>query len=189
MSGLDDNKGAGHEEVLFVRLLERLLAGERPDERWSREIKPVVRPAVAPAPEFGRAYGRRLLHDSKLGEVLLMGWSERQACLPHDHGLAFGWVYVVQGTASFRAWTVDQEPEDERGWQRYEQGAWVHVPQNQIHQMFGEGAAVTLHLYTPSIAEMRVYDPEQKKAWLVSGDCGAWVPDEATVLRQLQWDA
>ena len=45
-------------------------------------------------------------------------------------------------------------------------------------QADGEKGLVTLHLYSPPISGMKVYDLEKCAACLVSDDCGAWWPEE-----------
>src|SRR5262245_33605019 len=59
-------------------------------------------------PPTERPYGRRLLHRTPLGEVMLATWPFGGHALPHDHGDANGFVVVLRGLFVERAYGFGQ---------------------------------------------------------------------------------
>ena len=64
--------------------------------------------------------------------------------------------------------------------QYHQQGKYFFAPKKVIHKMKASNNTemVTLHLYSPPITGMIVYDLEKCAGCVVSDDCGAWWPDE-----------
>lgn len=128
----------------------------------------------------GKPYFRKLIYQNKHVELLVMNWSELE-CAPHDHGHSFGWIQVIDGTAQNTVYEVkgDTLP-NELFTEFQEQGNVFFAPKNGVHKMSvsEEHKLVTLHLYSPPITGMKVYDLKKCAACIVSDDCGAWWPEE-----------
>ncbi|MEH7495616.1 cysteine dioxygenase [Neobacillus niacini] len=136
--------------------------------------------AHLPEPSEGKPYNRKLLYKSKEVELLVMNWSQLE-CAPHDHGNSHGWIQVISGTSLNSVYEVkgDHLPK-ELFYQYYHKGQYFYAPKKGVHKMkaSNDKDMVTLHLYSPPITGMMVYDLEKCAACVVSDDCGAWWPDE-----------
>lgn len=139
-------------------------------------------------PDPDAPYGRRPLYRDADGEVLLVAWSEAVECAPHDHGSSAGRVLLLRGTFIEKHW----------GWRRrelqpltmHQWGAGAVLNVTGIHSMQAVGCGVSLHLYTPAITMMRVYDPQSRRTFVVSDDCGAWIPRDHTQIVSVEdWSA
>ena len=144
--------------------------------------------ALRAAPEPGEPYGRRPLHRDETGEVMLAGWSSGAECAPHDHAGGVGVVQVLDSLFTETDW-VWRDGSLARGpSRRWRAGDSIPVVAGGIHSMMADGAGTTLHLYTPAISGMRVFDPARRQTLSVRDDCGAWVPrDEALILARVDW--
>lgn len=134
---------------------------------------------AGPAGSF--PYGRKVLFSNSTVELLVMNWAPLQECAPHDHGMSFGWIKILDGTARHRLYTLDHRDTPAAYLERTEHtGHAYFAPRGQVHQMGngGSGRLLTLHLYAPPISGMQVYDLERCRACTVSDDCGAWWPAE-----------
>ncbi|NGP44000.1 hypothetical protein G4V62_03190 [Bacillaceae bacterium SIJ1] len=139
----------------------------------------------------GKPYGRKVLYQSPFIEVILMQWSKEQACAPHDHGDSFGWIYILSGASEHTLFKEQNGYVPEATITRIEKtGDYVFTPRKKIHQMASfqkETPLLTLHVYTPPIQNMKVYDLNKCAACTVSSDCGAWWPEEQRQkLRELK---
>jgi cysteine dioxygenase len=141
----------------------------------------LLRALRAPA-QNGEPYGRRVLHRSAEGEVMLASWTGREACAPHDHGSSRGAVFVVEG-AFLETW-YRVERGLFRGFARreYGPGALMGVDRELIHAMEPVGPGLTLHVYAPPISCMRVFDRGRGEALTVADDCGAWIPSDVRLV-------
>lgn len=136
--------------------------------------------AQLPEPSSGKPYNRKLLFKNKEVELLVMNWSQLE-CAPHDHGQSHGWIQVLSGTLINSVYEVNGD-----GWPRelfheyHHEGKTFYAPKKGIHKMKASNQTdlVTLHLYSPPITGMIVFDIEKCAACVVSDDCGAWWPDE-----------
>ncbi|WP_226666471.1 cysteine dioxygenase [Metabacillus litoralis] len=130
----------------------------------------------------GKPYYRKLLFKNDCLELLVMDWSELE-CSPHDHGQSYGWIQVIKGTAKNTVYEMkgDQFP-IELLTELQEEGKLFFAPHKGIHKMAvsKDSNLVTLHLYSPPITGMKVFDLEKCAACIVSDDCGAWWPDDQT---------
>lgn len=136
--------------------------------------------ADLPEPSAGKPYNRKLLFKNKEVELLVMNWSQLE-CAPHDHGHSHGWIQVLSGTSLNSVYEVNGNGlPTEIFHQYYHQGNYFFAPKKAIHKMKASNnkEMVTLHLYSPPISGMIVYDLEKCAACVVSDDCGAWWPDE-----------
>ncbi|MGD6816377.1 cysteine dioxygenase [Metabacillus sp. 84] len=128
----------------------------------------------------GRPYYRKLLYQNEAVELLVMNWSQIE-CAPHDHGNSEGWIQVLDGTSVNTVYEVKENGlPSELFEEQHEHGRLLYAPKKGVHKMKAAGGKdlVTLHLYSPPISGMMVYDLEVCAACVVSDDCGAWWPDE-----------
>ncbi|WML56599.1 cysteine dioxygenase family protein [Neobacillus sp. PS2-9] len=136
--------------------------------------------ASLPEPSKGKPYNRRLLYKNDEVELLVMNWSQLE-CAPHDHGHSHGWIQVLSGTSLNSVYEVKGNGlPTELFHQYHHQGKYFYAPKKAIHKMQASHKSdlVTLHLYSPPIKGMIVYDLQKCAACVVSDDCGAWWPDE-----------
>lgn len=127
-----------------------------------------------------KPYYRKLLYQDDEVELLVMNWSELE-CAPHDHGSSHGWIQVLNGTTVNTIYEVSENQLPKELFTEYqEQGKFLFAPKKSVHKMKDAGGTdlVTLHLYSPPITGMKVYDLETCAACVVSDDCGAWWPEE-----------
>ncbi|KIL41564.1 hypothetical protein SD70_06815 [Gordoniibacillus kamchatkensis] len=120
--------------------------------------------AFVTEPEAGRAYGRNVLYRSNHVEAIVVHLPPGAATSVHDHGDSVGCAKVVEGelcNAIYRK--SDYGMAAETGAVTVAAGKHVFAPHGQIHQMrsSGNGRTVSLHLYAPPIAGMKIYVPEE----------------------------
>lgn len=136
--------------------------------------------AQLPEPSEGKPYNRKLLYKNDKVELLVMNWSQLE-CAPHDHGNSHGWIQVISGTSINSVYEVNGNSlPKELFYQYHHEGQYFYAPKKAVHKMkaLNNTDMVTLHLYSPPITGMMVYDLEKCAACVVSDDCGAWWPDE-----------
>ncbi|MCA1066273.1 cysteine dioxygenase family protein [Rossellomorea sp. AcN35-11] len=127
----------------------------------------------------GKPYYRKLLYQNHAAELLVMNWSDME-CAPHDHGDSMGWIQVMNGNSVNTIFEVKENQLPQEIFTReYKEGSFFFAPKKGVHKMRrgSEEALVTLHLYSPPIEGMMVYDLEKCAACLVSEECGAWWPE------------
>lgn len=126
----------------------------------------------------GEPYGRRVLHDGALGEVLLVRWRGELPCAPHDHGDAHAVVCVLSGTITEQRFEFDGTRLACVGEQRITPPSQVEVPARVIHAVQGSEGALGLHFYLrgPRDRHMRLYDAGARRTLVVDDDAGAWLP-------------
>lgn len=146
--------------------------------------------AARPMPRAGQPYGRRVLHATPEGDVMLASWRRGAACAPHDHGEARGVVVVLEGWFTEGVYAAAPGGGIRGVSSRtVTPGEALAVEPGLVHDMRVHGDGVTLHVYVPGVHAMRVYDREARATLLVGGDCGAWVPEEPSqVLGRWRWD-
>lgn len=132
-------------------------------------------------------YARQLIEHSAQREVLVMTWRPGATCAPHDHGeRSGGVVHLVVGELVERRYVFDGELRVVAS-RRHVAPAVLEVEPGLIHDMHAPGAATTVHVYTPSVERMRVYDAARRTTWIVPDDHGAWVPHEPAALSRDDW--
>jgi len=127
-----------------------------------------------------RPYYRKLLYADEQVELLIMNWADIE-CAPHDHGDSTGWIQVLSGATRNTVFKVKKGHLPEALFTEIKkEGVLLYAPQHGVHKMGREGAnpLITLHLYSPPIRGMKVYDFKKCAACIVSSDCGAWWPEE-----------
>jgi cysteine dioxygenase len=136
--------------------------------------------ARLPEPSGGKPYNRKLLYKNEEVELLVMNWSQLE-CAPHDHGHSHGWIKVLSGTSQNTVYEVKGNGlPSELFHEFHHKGKYFYAPKKAIHKMKASNKTdmVTLHLYSPPITGMIVYDLQKCAACVVSDDCGAWWPEE-----------
>ncbi len=135
-------------------------------------------------------YGRSPLFQSNDVEVLVMNWAPMRECAPHDHGGSFGWIKLMAGTAQHILYTLNQDDVPVPYLERVEcAGSMYFAPRGQVHAMANHThhRMLTVHVYSPPIANMMVYDLAKCAACVVSDDCGAWWPTaQRQILREIR---
>ncbi|MEM4251560.1 MAG: hypothetical protein QW828_06995 [Candidatus Bathyarchaeia archaeon] len=161
---------------------QNLLNTELPDHASILAgLQGLLPPPVAP-------YSRLPLYRGADGEVLLVSWSEAVECAPHDHSLATGRVALLRGVFTERFWQWKQRRLMLLNVRHWQAGTVLSVSAGSIHSMQAEGGGISLHLYTPAITGMRVYDLKTHRTLTVSDDCGAWIPeDDAHIVSVERW--
>ncbi|MGD6962527.1 cysteine dioxygenase [Fictibacillus phosphorivorans] len=127
-----------------------------------------------------KPYYRKLLYQNEDVELLVMNWSQLE-CAPHDHGFSQGWIKVLSGSSENTVYEISENGlPSELFTSTHTKDQIFYAPKRGIHKMKAEenSALVTLHLYSPPISGMKVYDLEKCSVCVVSDDCGAWWPDE-----------
>jgi cysteine dioxygenase len=136
--------------------------------------------ASLPDPSEGKPYNRKLLYKNEEVEMLVINWSQLE-CAPHDHGGSHGWIQVLSGTSINTVYEITSDGLPKELFHEFHQnGKLFFAPKQGVHKMQASNHTdlVTLHLYSPPINGMKVYDLEKCAACVVSDDCGAWWPDE-----------
>ncbi|MFZ0369307.1 MAG: cysteine dioxygenase family protein [Halobacillus sp.] len=131
----------------------------------------------APGP---RPYYRQLLYADERVELLVMNWADIE-CAPHDHGDSTGWIQVLSGTTRHTIFKVEKGHLPKAVFsETKKEGVLLFAPRHGVHKMgrAGTNPLITLHLYSPPIRGMKVYDLKKCAACIVSSDCGAWWPEE-----------
>ena len=131
--------------------------------------------AAQPA-EIGHAYGRNVIFRNDQVEIMLARWAKGATCAPHDHGKSAGCVRFLRGRF------VETQFELQKGLnpkiksvQDIKPMTTVLVQKGEIHSCQSLDEGISLHVYTPAISAMKVYDFERKIALTVTDDCGAWI--------------
>ncbi|MCF6138986.1 cysteine dioxygenase [Pseudalkalibacillus berkeleyi] len=128
----------------------------------------------------GKPYYRKLLYQDENVEMLVMNWSDIE-CAPHDHGDSYGWIQVMNGISRNTVYEVKGDELPVELFSEYKKsGRLFFAPKKGVHKMTDPAKSdlVTLHLYSPPITGMVVYDIETCAACVVSDDCGAWWPED-----------
>ena len=133
-------------------------------------------------------YGRRVLLDGPVMEMMIASWTRGVPCAPHDHGGSVGAVRVLRGEAIHRMYRLGPSGLELVVEERVGPGDVLACGPDLVHSMVDAGAdekLATLHLYTGPIPYMVVYDVEGQRTLQVSGACGAWVPGPEHILREV----
>ena len=144
--------------------------------------------AARPVCVAGQPYGRVLLHHTGFGEVMLAGWRPGARSAPHDHGQAHGLVAVLEGSFTETTYQFDGSELRATAERDHSLGDLLRAPPGLIHDLYAADGGLTLHVYVPRIAAMRVYDPRERTTLMVTGDSGAWIPGNPEfVVERRRW--
>ncbi|MBM7553470.1 cysteine dioxygenase [Thalassobacillus pellis] len=131
-------------------------------------------------PPEDKPYQRKALYKDENTELLVMNWADIE-CAPHDHGDSIGWIQVVNGTTKQTVYKVKGNRLPKVLFHEYkEKGDVFFSPRKGVHKMGRKGGdpLITVHLYSPPIQGMKVYDLDACAACIVSEECGAWWPED-----------
>ena len=137
-----------------------------------------------PEPLAAQPYGRQLLHQGPAGEVMLAGWARGGRSAPHDHGEAAGFVLVLEGQFSESMYSFDGRELQRCAQRDLAVFEFTSAQAGAIHDLHAISYGLTLHLYTPEIVAMRVFDVERRSTLFVTGDAGAWIPRAGAGVRE-----
>lgn len=177
-----------HEVAFFQRILAFASAGHTSSlmRMVTRDAQQIA--SMAPMARPAEPYGRLPLYADGRGEVMLAGWQAAARCAPHDHGDACGLVIVLRGRFSETRYDCTSQGLVRRSTSVAETGAALPVANGLIHDLRCDEEGATLHVYTPPIANMRVYDTATRTTWMVNGNAGAWIPrNRDDVVAQEPW--
>jgi hypothetical protein len=145
--------------------------------------------ALRPPPVATAPYARRVLHASDSGEVMLASWLSGRSSAPHDHGRSRGAVLVLEGCFRERIYRLSGMKLTRVKRRDCARGDLIEVAEATIHDLVARADGLTLHLYTPGIDAMCVYDARSRATLRVAASCGAWVPaDGNLILERRSWD-
>jgi predicted metal-dependent enzyme (double-stranded beta helix superfamily) len=145
--------------------------------------------AHKPQPDAHEPYGRRVLHQSEQGEVMLAGWPRGARSAPHDHGSAAGFVFVIDGHFAETRYAFDGRNLRALASHRYAPWDCLCAAPGAIHDMHAHSEGTSLHFYAPAIADMRVFDLVARATFVVPGEAGAWPPRAGErVCQRIAWD-
>lgn len=138
----------------------------------------------------GEAYHRNVLLTEPGYEVMMATWKKNQDCLPHSHGNSTGYVMMIEGQFIETEYHWHLEKIEKTINQRlYKPDDVIAIEGHEIHAMQSlKDRGLTLHIYSPPIANMEVYDMKSETTYTVSDNCGAWIPhDENLILKKETW--
>lgn len=132
--------------------------------------------ALAGDPRTGEPYSRSVLRVDDQVEIMLARWRPGHGCAPHDHGGAGGFVIAVEGDFDERrfTWAGTQLAVAESAVRQ--RGTVIEISPEVIHDMSAPGGGLSLHLYSPPPAGMRVFDLQRAEVLELVGNYGAWIP-------------
>ncbi|MBW0016673.1 MAG: methyltransferase domain-containing protein [Mycobacterium sp.] len=163
---------------LFDALADVAIRGEVPGPELLDRVAATgpVLSALAQNPNDGEPYSRSILRVDDKVEIMLARWRPGHSCAPHDHGGAGGFVVTVEGTFHERRFGWDGPRLVVSHSTMRHQGTAIPITPEVIHDMRAEDSGLTLHLYSPPPAGMRVFDLDRAEALELVGNYGAWIP-------------
>ena len=108
-------------------------------------------------------YCRRSVRLTDAYEALLMGWLPGQSSLVHDHRGSACAFRVLEGTATEHTYTFEESRLLHVGEHDLPTGSVVASREPDIHALANCGGRqlVTLHVYSPPLTQMRIYEVER----------------------------
>ena len=144
--------------------------------------------ALRPLHPRAEPYARSVLHHGDQGEVMLAAWQRGGLAAPHDHGLARGYVVILEGRFCETTYRFDGAELRVSAEREHGTGDLLEAPPGLIHDLFAAEDGLSLHVYVPRIHGMRVYDPISRSTLRVADDCGAWIPrTPEAILERRPW--
>lgn len=123
-------------------------------------------------------YEKEILLVTEEIEVIVSGWRPGNNCYPHDHDQAECFVFVLNGCVENTLLDFDNGKLNIINKTAKQCGDNLYLGAGIIHYMQNTGNEnlICLHVYTPGISEMRVFDDQHKTIYTLSGEAGAWLP-------------
>jgi predicted metal-dependent enzyme (double-stranded beta helix superfamily) len=139
--------------------------------------------------ETGEAYGRKILFNNEQIEVMLACWGHRAMAAPHNHGASRGMIWFAKGNF-FEQHYRFQESDLKKNAEplTFKENHVVTVDSNDIHSCQPETVGLSLHIYSPPIHKMKVWDLDGRRTLTVADHCGAWVPkNKSLIVSESAW--
>lgn len=135
-------------------------------------------------------YSRNLIYKSDFVEIMIARWKPITACLPHDHGISEGCVWLARGNFIETTYAFNENNLGKTKTIDVSEGTIIPVNQGEIHACSCDTDGLSVHIYWPSIHHMRVYDATKKRTLVVNDNCGAWIPnDHSAIVNEIPWKA
>lgn len=129
-----------------------------------------------PVLDLSRPYSRSVIGLSERCEVMLARWNPRLECAPHDHGKSGGYVLYLAGEFVETQYARVAGGLKPAGRRAISAGTLIHIEPGEIHSCHSLGEGISLHVYSPPIDGMQVYDLDKKELLTVCSAAGAWCP-------------
>jgi len=129
-----------------------------------------------------RPYSRNMIGLSEQCEIMLARWNPGFECAPHDHGKSGGYVLYLSGEFVETQYTRVDDGLMAVGSRTISAGTLIHIEPGEIHSCHAVGDGVSLHVYSPPIDGMLVYDLKNKEVLKVSSAAGAWCPQPENLI-------
>lgn len=137
------------------------------------------------------AYSRTVLYSTPELEIMVACWRQNQECLPHDHGYSNGCVINLLGRfiETSYIWSGGKLVSDEKYIHNH-LNSLLDIGAADIHSMHcTDAVGLTLHMYSPAIDDMKVFDLAHERTLVVANNCGSWIPtDESQILKVQSWN-
>ncbi|RYZ79861.1 MAG: hypothetical protein EOP04_26955 [Proteobacteria bacterium] len=147
-----------------------------------------LRGLSVPSITMDQPYGRHVLFQTDQCEVMLASWSKGAECAPHDHGFSKGLVWLVDGNFRETHYELGKNLSVLGKSILRKSGTILNVTPGDIHSMVALDGGISLHIYSPAIQDMKVFDPNLRRTLSVTGDCGAWVPtNKNQIISEEAW--
>ncbi len=146
-------------------------------------------PILVAANSSSEPYGRKIIFKNESIEVMVASWSLKAISSPHNHGASSGVIWFVNGQFTEQHFRFEAQSLEKRGnVEVYNENSVVSVQQSEIHSCGPSSVGVSLHLYSPPIHKMKVWDAEGRRTLTVADECGAWIPeDKNLILDEKAW--
>ena len=166
-----------NQKQLIAAGLAALDCGKGAFEAWFQSAWPLreFHALALPAP-VDTPYARHVLYAGKTGEAMLATWRAGACSAVHDHGGANGAVIILDGDfveTHFHLRHTDLKAGKSL---RHGPGMVARVSAHSIHDMRALERGLTLHLYAPEPAPIRLFDAAAHCTVTVSSHAGAWLP-------------
>ena len=134
-------------------------------------------------------YGRNIVFKNDKIEVMLASWAAKAISSPHNHGSSCGLIWFVEGDFTEQHYSFNGRDLVKHGEvQKYFENSVVQVQQSDIHSCGPSTVGVSLHIYSPPIHGMKIWDTLGKRTLTVADECGAWIPkEEKLIIDQKAW--
>lgn len=141
------------------------------------------------SPNSAEAYGRKVLFKNDHIEVMLAQWSYQTMAAPHNHGASQGMIWFAQGNFSEQHYRfLNQALVKSEEAVHFKENQVVTVDSNDIHSCCPETIGMSLHIYSPPIHKMKVWDQENRRTLTVADECGAWIPQNKNlIISETYW--
>ena len=147
------------------------------------DISPALQASLSQS-DPSKPYGRRVIYQDNLLEIMIATWTTKTMCAPHDHGGSWSAIRILQGTSKHQLYRISNQTLHCAHIEFCPTASFIQCTPNQIHSMgdasIDTDTLITLHAYSKSIPYMMVYDTSTNQTFQVHGSCGAWIPKDTS---------